>query len=151
MASRYWDDKQDSPRGWPIVRDIGIALVALTALMLWGCPTYNVWQQGLAGQAELKRAEQNRMIAIQEARAKQESASLLAGAEIERAKGVAQANKIIADGLKGHDEYLRYLWIDRLASSQHREVIYIPTEANMPILEAQRLAPRSVPSGTEAR
>jgi hypothetical protein len=124
---------------WALTRDVLIGLLAFIALVMVGCPHYTVWQQGLAGQAELRRAEQNRQIAIQEARAKQESATLLAQAEVERAKGVAAANHIIADGLQGHDEYLRYLWIDKLASSQQREVIYIPTEANMPILEAARL------------
>lgn len=143
--SIYFDPKdQDFYLGKLLVH-VGTALCVLVFLGMWGCPTYNVWQQGLAGQAELRRAEQNRQIAIQEARAKQESATLLAGAEVERAKGVAQANKIIADGLKGHDEYLRYLWIDKLASSQQREVIYIPTEANIPILESQRLRPMSTP------
>jgi hypothetical protein len=144
--SRYWDEKEKEPKFWPVVRDLMLCVLAFVALGMWGCPTYNVWQQGLVGQAELRRAEQNRQITIQEARAKQEAATLLAGAEIERAKGVAAANKIIADGLRGHDEYLRYLWIDKLASSQAREVIYIPTEANMPILEAQRLRPSTPPA-----
>jgi hypothetical protein len=34
-----------------------ILFLLLGGLGLWGCPTYNVWQQGLAGKAELKRAE----------------------------------------------------------------------------------------------
>ena len=33
-------------------------------LGLWGCPHYHVWQQGLAGEAELRRTQQNRQIAI---------------------------------------------------------------------------------------
>jgi regulator of protease activity HflC (stomatin/prohibitin superfamily) len=116
-------------------------LSALLALGLWGCPQYNVWEQTLAGEAEFKRAEQNRKIAVQEAQAKLESAKLYAGAEIERARGVAEANKIIATGLKGNEEYLRYLWIvEKAGANVQREVIYVPTEAQMPILEAQRLA-----------
>src|SRR5438105_4939893 len=78
---------------------------------MWGCPQYNVWQQGLAGNAELKRAEFNRQVAIQEAKAKEESAKHLAQAEIYRAQGVAQANVIIGESLKGNEAYLRYLWI----------------------------------------
>jgi hypothetical protein len=132
----------DAVNGWAIARDCGIAVLALIALIMAGCPMYNVWEQGLAGQAELRRAEQNRQIAIQEAHAKEESATLLAGAEVERAKGVAQANKIIADSLKGHEEYLRYLWIVDVAGQQaQKTIVYVPTEANLPILEAQRLAP----------
>ena len=102
---------------------------------MWGCPQYNVWEAGLSGQAELRRAEQNRQIAIEEAKAKKESAQCLADAEIIRAEGVAKANKIIGDSLKGNEAYLRYLWIDGLNNNQ-QNVIYVPTEAGLPILEA---------------
>lgn len=136
--SRYLDERNE-PKPFPIIRDIGLAIVFLIALILGGCPIYNVWEQGLVGQAELRRAEQNRMIAVQEATAKKEAAVMLAQAEVERAKGVAEANRIIADGLKNHDEYLRYLWIEKVAGQAGREVIYVPTEANLPILEAGRL------------
>lgn len=47
-----------------------IAFCVIAALFLYGCPKYKVWQQGLAGQAELAKAEQNRKIAVQEAEAK---------------------------------------------------------------------------------
>ena len=103
----------------------------------YGLPKYNVWQKGLAGEAELKQAEWNRQIAIREAEAKRESAVALAQAEVERAKGVAQANKIIGDSLEGNESYLRYLWIQGLNDGSG-EVIYVPTEANLPILEATR-------------
>jgi len=66
-----------------------------------------------------------------------ESAKNLAKAEIERAKGVAEANKIIGESLKGNEAYLRYLWIQSL-SDGHSETIYVPTEANLPVLEATR-------------
>lgn len=132
--------ERDVINAWAIVRDVGMVLTILVAAIMAGCPRYNVWQQGLVGQAELKRAEQNRQIAIQEAQAKKEAAALLAGAEIERAKGVAEANRIVADGLKGHDEYLRYLWIDKVAAGAQRELVYVPTEANIPIMEAGRFA-----------
>lgn len=82
-------------------------------ITLYGCPKYRVWQQGMEGQAELKRAEQAKQIAIEEAKAKRESAVELAKAEIERAKGVAEANKIIGDSLRGNEDYLHYLWISR--------------------------------------
>lgn len=111
-----------------------VSLLAI-ALMMWGCPHYNVWQQGLAGEAELKRAEQNRKIAVQEAEAKKESATMLAQAEIERAKGVAEANKIIGSSLHENEDYLRWLWIESLQHTQN-QIIYVPTEASLPILEA---------------
>lgn len=121
-----------------VVTVVGVLLVGgLVAGACYGYPKYRVWQQGLEGEAELARAEQNRKIKIQEAEAKKEAAKSLAEAEVERAKGVAEANRIIADGLQGHDEYLRYLWIEKVAENSGREVIYVPTEANLPILEAR--------------
>ena len=103
-------------------------------------PYINVWQQRLQGQAELARAEQNRQIVVNEAKAKLEAAKFWAQAEIERAKGVAEANKIIADGLGGPEGYLRYLYIESLkeAEANGDKIIYIPTEAGLPILEAGR-------------
>lgn len=118
-----------------------IALIlALIGTAMYVFPRYDVWSAGLKGEAELARAEQNRKIATLEAQAKLDSAKLLAGAEVERAKGIAQANAIVAGGLKGNEEYLRYLWIDKVAGTASHEVIYIPTEAGLPILEASRHA-----------
>jgi regulator of protease activity HflC (stomatin/prohibitin superfamily) len=121
---------------------LGLAILALalgiSVLSMWGCPQYHVYEQEKAGEAEFKKAEQNRRVKVLEAQAKLDSAKLEAEAEIERAKGVAGANKIIADGLQGHEEYLRYLWIDKVAGGNvSREVVYVPTEANLPILEAR--------------
>lgn len=117
----------------------GIVVIALIISgiggCMWGWPQYKVWEQGQQGMAELRRAEQNRQIKIQEAHAQQESAKLLADAEVTRAQGVAQANKIIGDSLKNNEAYLRYLWIHNLEAGKN-QVIYIPTEAGLPILEA---------------
>lgn len=110
-------------------------LLVLVAAGLYGCPKYNVWQQQLAGEAELKRAEQNRKIAIQEAEAKRESAKSLAEAEVIRAQGVAKANQIIGESLKNNEVYLHYLWLEHLEKAN---VVYIPTEAGLPIMEAGR-------------
>lgn len=114
--------------------------VGLMGIGMWGCPRYNVYSSQLAGQAELAQATANRQIKIQEAQAAQEAAKHMAQAEIERAKGVAEANRIIGNSLKGNEDYLRYLWIHNLAEAEQKgaEVIYIPTEANLPILEATR-------------
>ena len=98
---------------------------------------FNLWSSSLSGQAELRKADWNRQIAVREAQAKKDSSILLAEAEVERAKGVAKANKIIGDSLKGNEEYLRYLWIDSLQQTKD-QIIYVPTEAGLPILESGR-------------
>ncbi len=56
--------------------------------------------------------------------------------EVARAQGVAKSNEIIAASIS--DPYLRYKWIEVLGKSQGT-VIYVPTEANIPITEANRI------------
>lgn len=126
---------------------VGIVLSAIfvIGLGMYGCPQYNVYSANLTGKAELARAEQNRQIQIAQSRAKADAAQYEMQAEITRAKGVAQANKIIGDSLKNNEEYLRYLWINGLEQNKNQTVVYIPTEANLPILEAGRL-PKPAPA-----
>lgn len=56
--------------------------------------------------------------------------------EVARAQGVAKSNEIIANSIS--DNYLRYKWIEGLQRNQ-QTVVYVPTEANLPIMEAGRL------------
>ena len=56
--------------------------------------------------------------------------------EIARAQGVAKSNEIIAGSIS--ENYLRYKWIEGLQANDDMTVIYVPTEANLPILEAGR-------------
>ena len=61
-------------------------------------------------------------------------------AEVARAKGVAEANKIIGESLHNNEAYLRYLWINGLSEHGNAPtVVYVPTEAGLPILEAGRM------------
>ena len=115
----------------------GTVIIGLICLCMWGGPHYQVYQQTLSGKAHLAEAESSRQIAVTEAHAKMESAKMLAEAEVERAKGVAKANEIIGKSLEGNEAYLRYLWIQGLQEGKN-EVVYVPTEANLPILEAGR-------------
>ena len=121
--------------GEKIIMGGGCGVVVFTVFAFFAYPIYNVWRAGQSGLAELRKAEQNRQIAIEEAKAKMESAKMLSEAEIVRARGVAEANKIIGVSLKGNEAYLRYLWIDGL-NRNNQNVIYVPTEAGLPILEA---------------
>ncbi len=112
-----------------------IFLMMLIGGGLYGCPQYRVYDSRLDGQAKLAEAESSREVAVREAKAKMESAELLSQAEVIRAHGVAQANQIIGESLKNNEAYLRYLWVNNLENSKN-QVIYIPTEGGMPILEA---------------
>lgn len=114
---------------------IVVGIVFAIAIGMVALPFYSVWQQEMSGKAEFAKAEQNRRILVEEAKARLESSKLDAESEVERAKGVSKANEIIGSSLKNNEQYLRYLWIQGLHDGSS-EVIYVPTEANLPILEA---------------
>ena len=113
----------------------GLVVTALAVALFAGGPVYNVWTQGMNGKAELQKAEYTRKVAVLEAQAKMDSASKLADAEVERAKGVAEANRIIGDSLKDNPRYLQYLYITGLqeGSEKGNRTIYVPTEGGMPV------------------
>lgn len=112
-----------------------LLILALVSGCAYVVPKYNVYRATMTGEAEVKLAELNRRILVFEAEAKKDSAKLYAEAEIERAKGVAEANNIIGKSLRDNENYLRWLWISELSNTQN-QVIYVPTEAGLPILEA---------------
>ena len=124
--------------GWATAIIMG-GIIAITGA-LWGIPQYTVYSSRLNGEAELEKQKYAKQVAVQAAIAKKEAAQLLADAEVVRAEGVAKANKIIGDSLKDNEEYLRWLWVEGMKEGKDgNTIVYIPTEANMPILEAGRL------------
>ncbi|MFA5060212.1 MAG: prohibitin family protein [Candidatus Omnitrophota bacterium] len=81
---------------------------------------------------------QQKLKTEQEAQQKQfelQKAKMDAEIAVAKAKGVAESNQIIAGSIS--DNYLRYLWIEGLQTSD-KQIIYVPTEANLPIMEAGR-------------
>ena len=114
---------------------ISIGLIALVVLGFWGCPKYKVYSQRKEGEAMLAHAQSSREVAVAEAKAKMEAASLLAQADTIRAHGIARSNQIIGQSLSS--AYLHWFWIDNIDKSNN--VIYVPTEANLPIMEAGRM------------
>lgn len=126
VKGRYDDFKLDTPK---IITHIAIAGLLLMMALMGGCPPYNVWQQGLTGQAELRRAEQNRQIQIEQARAEREAAEL-------RAEAIA----IVGQAAKDFPEY-RYQEFLGAFGEAFREgdidqIVYVPTEGLIPITEA---------------
>lgn len=121
-------------------RTLTVALLLFIGIvvLLFGWPQYRLYSQRLAGEAALAEAQSSRQIAVLEARARQESAVALAAAEVTRAEGAARANAILQNSLGGPEGYLRYLQIQALESSR-AQLIYVPTEAGLPVTESRRL------------
>lgn len=114
------------------VMGIILLIVALAFIRPW----YNVWSQEMEGKAEFAKAEQNRKIKIEEAKANLEAEKLNAQAEIERAKGAAEAIRIENGSIT--PTYIQYLWVRQQSNLSDKTVIYVPTETNLPILESTR-------------
>lgn len=123
-----------------------VALVVAGALV--GCPTYRVYSQEMAGKALLAEAQSSRQVKVLEARATLESSKALADAEVMRAEGAAKANRILQNSLGGPSGYLRYLQIQAI-DAKDASVIYVPTEAGLPVTESRRLAPPAAPVAEE--
>ena len=119
-----------------VVKVVGV-IVAFFVVMAFVRPWYNVWSQEMEGKAEFAKAEQNRKINIEEARANLEAEKLNAHAEIERAKGAAEAIKIENGSIT--PTYIQYLWVRQQSDLSDKTVIYIPTESNLPLLESTRM------------
>lgn len=119
-----------------MVKVVG-GIVAFFVVMAFVRPWYNVWSQEMEGKAEFAKAEQNRKIKIEEARANLEAEKLNAQAEIERAKGAAEAIKIENGSIT--PTYIQYLWVRQQCDLSDKTVIYIPTESNLPLLESTRM------------
>jgi len=108
------------------------ACIAIIVVLMFGMPVYNVWQQGLAGEAKLKRAEQEKLIMIEQAKA-----------EVEASEHRAKAIKTVGEMAKMYPEYRLQEFIGAFATALEdgsiNQIIYVPTEANIPIMEASRL------------
>lgn len=116
----------------------GVGVIAVFFIgMAFIRPWYNVWSQEMEGKAEFAKAEQNRKIKIEEARANLEAEKLNAQAEVERAKGAAEAIKIENGSIT--PTYIQYLWVRQQSDLNDKTVIYVPTETNLPLLESTRM------------
>lgn len=112
-------------RPGPIITAV-IGAILLFAAFLIGGPLYRVWSQEQRGRADLAEARFNRQVVIEEAQARLEASRL-----------EAQSNRELTDSLGGDpDRLIDFRLIDALRDAN---TIYVPTEANLPILEATRL------------
>jgi hypothetical protein len=114
-----------------------VTFLTFILTIMFALPRYNVWNKGQSGRAALSEAQYSKQVQLEEAKANLESEKLNAQAEIERAKGAAEAIRI--EGGQLTDNYIKYLWVRQLNTGA-KQLIYVPTEAGLPILEAGRIS-----------
>ena len=106
-----------------------LIIIAVIGLLFFAIPMWNVWRMGLSGEAELNKAEQTKKIMIETARAEMEASSLR-----------ARAIEIMGGAAKKYPEYRQQEFIQAIGEALREgdidQIIYVPTESNIPITEA---------------
>ncbi len=117
-----------------------LGMITIISALMFGLPIYNVWQQEMAGKAEMAKAEQNRKILIEEAKARLEAEKLNAQAEIERARGMAEAMKIENGTLNSvYNQYLFIRTLEKLADKGNLpQIIYMPSNGLVPVMDVSK-------------
>lgn len=105
-----------------------LLVVGLGVAFFWGGPHYTVWSQGMKGTAELRRAEQNKQIQIEQAKAELESAKL-------RAQAIAIEGEMAAKYPEFRTQQFIGAFAQAMENGSIEKIIYVPTEAGIPILE----------------
>ncbi len=126
--------------GWIAWVGSGVLIVVLL-WSLWGYPHWRVWASHQQGLADLSMAKNEQQIQIAKAQSRLDAAKLNKQAAIIEAEAVAEQIQAIGTQLTAHDLYLRWQWIKMMEDTHEdtdRSVIYVPTEAQIPILEARR-------------
>lgn len=112
-------------------------IAALWAFFAWFGPVYGVWTAHKEGQADLARARNEQAIQIAEAQNRLAAAEMNKKAAIVEAEAVAEQMKVIGENVAAHPLYLTWQWIEMMRD-RDGTTIYVPTEANLPVLEAGR-------------
>lgn len=115
----------------------GAIIAGAIGLLIVGYNTAKVYAAEATGKAEYARAEQNRRILVEQAKAEKEAAVLQ-----------AQAIEIMGAAAKAYPEYRQQEFISAfgqaLRDGNVSQIIYVPTEANIPLTEAGRTAMQSL-------
>ncbi len=126
--------KEENNFVWFIFKWILISIVTIAILSIsigFVTKHYNVWSMKMQGKAKLAEATQSRQIQVEQAKAEKEAA-----------KYTSEAIKIVGEATKTYPEYRNQLYIqafaEALSDGKIQQIIYIPTEAGIPILEASK-------------
>jgi len=110
----------------------GIVLVVFIVsafAVSYGYRHYNVWSMEMKGKALLAEATQSRQIQIEQAKAEKEASIF-----------TAEAIAVVGEATKQYPEYRQQIYIqafaEALSAGTISQIMYIPTEAGIPILEA---------------
>jgi hypothetical protein len=115
-----------------------ILLVVIIGAIVGGAllyPQYKLYRMEMDGKAALAEAEWTKKIQIEESKGKLEAEKYNRETELIKANTEAEANKIVSGSLD--PLYIRYKMVEKMTDA-NTQVIYVPTEGGIPLLEAGR-------------
>jgi hypothetical protein len=127
---------------------IGVGCVLGLVLLIGGC-------MGAMPKYDLYKAETGKRARVAEARAEADAEQYRADRAVETATAEAEARRIEAEGIRDAQdtiassltpEYISWFFIDRLDDIDG-QVIYVPTEGGVPVMEAGRTTVTTRPAG----
>jgi regulator of protease activity HflC (stomatin/prohibitin superfamily) len=114
-----------------LVKVMAFAVLSIFLLTIT-IPIYKVWTAKMEGEAKLAHAEQERQIIVARAKAEQDAA-----------EHTAAAIRIVGEMAQKYPEYRQQEYIQAFAEALTKgsidQIVYVATEAGIPILESSRL------------
>lgn len=122
---------------------VALFFAIIIAWFIAGYPIWRVWASQKAGEADLQQAHKEQQIQVSKAQGRLDAAKLNKDAAVIEAEAVSLQIEKIGAKLTDHDLYLKWQWIKMMEERPDASVIYIPTEAGLPILEAGKRVAKS--------
>jgi len=113
-----------------IILVIVLLAISFIIALFFGLPVWHVWKSEKSGQALFAQSESGRRVLVSQAEAERDAARLR-----------AEAIGIVGAAAKNFPEYRQQEFIGAFADAMkecHPTIIYVPTEAGIPIVEAGR-------------
>jgi regulator of protease activity HflC (stomatin/prohibitin superfamily) len=108
---------------------LGVVGMGVGAMV--GLPIYRVWAAEYNGRAILVQAEQTRQVLITQANAEREAA-------VARAEAIEIVGRAAQDFPEYRQQEFLGAFAEALKDGKMNQIIYVPTEANIPLMEAGR-------------
>ncbi|MEL6204933.1 MAG: hypothetical protein AAFR47_06440 [Pseudomonadota bacterium] len=107
-----------------------LAIGVIVRVLLWR-PLFGPWIRKRQGLADVRQAKQSRQILVEQASAEREAAR-------ERAGAIPIVDKAAQTDPEYRQHEIIGAFAEALIRGQIAQIIYVPTEGNLPILEATR-------------
>jgi hypothetical protein len=108
-----------------------VGVVGLIVGVMFGMPLYRVWAADYNGRAVLVQAEQTRQVLVTQANAEREAA-------VARAEAIAIVGRAAQEFPEYRQQEFLGAFAEALKDGKMNQIIYVPTEANVPLMEAGR-------------